>query len=245
MRIAEVAPPWLAVPPKGYGGIEWVVALLANGLTERGHEVTLFATGDSKTKARLDYVFPQAPGPAFINNILYDTLHSLHAFRDLPRFDLFHVHSPFSALAIAAGVDTVAVHTVHGSFTPEMRAIYTQVRDRVWFVAISEAQQAHMPDLPYAGVVYNGIEVERYAFSERKEDYLLFLGRAAPEKGAHRAILAAREAGLPLRMAVKVVHPTEQEYWREEVEGLLSPDVTVLAEISNEEKCELLSKARS
>src|SRR5204863_4887533 len=107
MRIAEVAPPWLAVPPRGYGGVEWVVALLADGLAEHGHDVTLFATGDSKTKARLDSVFPQAPGPAFINDILYDTLHSLHAFRGPSGFDLFHVHSPFSALAMAAAADCV------------------------------------------------------------------------------------------------------------------------------------------
>jgi glycosyltransferase involved in cell wall biosynthesis len=245
MRIAEVAPPWLAVPPKGYGGLEWVVALLADGLVERGHQVTLFATGDSVTKAGLESIVPRAPGPAFINDILYDTLHSLHAFRDPDRFDLFHVHPPFSALAMAAAVDTVAVHTVHNSFTPEIRALYHAVGHRVWFVAISEAQRATMPELPYAGVVHNGIQVERYPFQEQKEDFLLFLGRAGPEKGAHRAILAAREAGLPLRMAVKVAHPTEQEYWKDEVMPLLGPDITVLSEISNGEKCELLSRARA
>jgi glycosyltransferase involved in cell wall biosynthesis len=245
MKIAEVAPPWLAVPPKGYGGIEWVVALVADGLAERGHQVTLFATGDSVTKAKLDSIFPHAPGPAFINDILYDTLHSLHAFRDPSRFDLFHVHSPFSALAMAAASDCVALHTVHGSFTPEMRALYDAVGDRVWFVAISEAQRATKPELPYAGVVYNGIEVERYPFREEKEDFLLFLGRAAPEKGAHRAILAAREAGLPLRMAVKIAHPTEQEYWKEKVVPLLASDITVVSEISAREKCELLSKTKA
>jgi glycosyltransferase involved in cell wall biosynthesis len=245
MRIAEVAPPWLSVPPQGYGGIEWVVALLADGLVERGHDVTLFASGDSRTKARLDYVFHQAPGPAFINDILYDTLHSLHAFRDRSRFDLFHVHSPFSTLAMAAAIDCVAVHTLHGSFNPEMRALYTEVGDQVWYVAISENQRSHMPGLSYAGVVYNGIEVDRYPYREDKEDFLLYLGRAAPEKGAHRAILAAKEAGLPIRLAVKVSHPTEQEYWREEVAGLLSPDVQVLGEVTNDQKCDLLSRARA
>src|SRR6266516_4675205 len=99
MRIAEVAPPWLAVPPKGYGGIECVVALLADGLAERGHDVTLFATGDSVTRATLDYVFAEAPGPKHINDISLDTTHTLHAFRDPGRFDVFHVHAPFSMLA--------------------------------------------------------------------------------------------------------------------------------------------------
>jgi glycosyltransferase involved in cell wall biosynthesis len=245
MRIAEVAPPWLAVPPKGYGGTEWVVSLLADGLAERGHEVTLFASGDSKTKAQLDYFFPQAPGPAFINDILYDTLHSLHVFRDRSRFDLFHVHSPFSALAMASVVDCVAVATIHGAFTPEMRAVHSAVGDRVWFVAISEAQRSHMPELAYAGVVYNGIEVDRYPFREEKDDFLFFLGRGAPEKGLHLAVLAAREAGLPLKVAVKIAHPTEHEYWKEEVRPLLDTDIEILGEISDEDKMDLLCRARA
>jgi glycosyltransferase involved in cell wall biosynthesis len=104
LRIAEICPPWIAVPPKGYGGIEWVVALLADGLAEAGHDVTLFATGDSQTKARLEYVFEQAPGSAAINDIVLDTTHTLFSLTDAAeRFDVLHVHSPFSALAAAVG----------------------------------------------------------------------------------------------------------------------------------------------
>src|SRR5437879_234164 len=102
MRIAEVSPPWLAVPPRGYGGIEWVVSLVADGLVERGHDVTLFATGDSETKADLEYVFETAPGPKFINSVWHDTVHTLLAFRERERFDVYHLHSCWSALA--AGV---------------------------------------------------------------------------------------------------------------------------------------------
>ena len=102
MRIAEICPPWIAVPPKGYGGIEWVVALMADGLAEAGHDVTLFATGDSQTKARLEYVFEQAPGSSAINDIVLDTTHTLFSLVDAAeRFDVLHVHSPFSALAAA------------------------------------------------------------------------------------------------------------------------------------------------
>src|SRR6059036_2174449 len=100
MRIAEIAPPWLAVPPKGYGGIEWVVAVLTDGLVERGHDVTLFATGDSSTSARLEYAFERAPGPTFINDPWYDTMHTLHALRDPESFDILHVHTPWSALVV-------------------------------------------------------------------------------------------------------------------------------------------------
>ena len=102
MRIAQVCPPWLAVPPKGYGGIELVAALLADGLVEAGHEVTLFATGDSRTKARLEFVYEIAPGTAKINDIVLDTTHSLFAMQNVrDRFDVLHVHTPFSALAAA------------------------------------------------------------------------------------------------------------------------------------------------
>src|SRR5438067_5749344 len=100
MRIAQIAPPWIAVPPKGYGGIEWVVALLTDGLVERGHDVTLFASGDSRTRARLDATFAEAPGSRFINSIWHDTVHTLHAYRAPDAFDVYHVHSPFSALAV-------------------------------------------------------------------------------------------------------------------------------------------------
>lgn len=245
MRIAQVCPPWLAVPPKGYGGIEWVVALLADGLAERGHDVTLFATGDSETKARLEYVFEWAPGPRLINDIWHDTVHSLLAFRDPPRFDVFHVHSPWSALVAGAISGVPTVHTLHGSFTDEMRLLYSEVADRVWFVAISESQRRHMEELRYAGVVYNGIDLDRYAFTPEKEDFVLFLGRAAPEKGLLRAVMAARESGEKLVAALKIAHPTEEEHWESQVEPVLPDDAEILGEISHEEKASLLARAKA
>jgi glycosyltransferase involved in cell wall biosynthesis len=245
VRIAQIAPPWLAVPPKGYGGIEWVVALVADGLVERGHEVTLFGTGDSVTKANLEYVFAQAPGPKLINDIWHDTVHTLHAYGDPARFDVFHVHTPFSALAVGAALGRPVVHTLHGSFTDEMRQLYSAVADRVVFVAISEAQRALMPELNYGGVVYNGIDVDAYPLRTDKDDYLLFLGRAAPEKGVLRAVLAARAAGTRLVLAVKVAHPTEEEHWERDVLPVIPKDATVLGEISIEDKIELLAGARA
>jgi glycosyltransferase involved in cell wall biosynthesis len=245
VRIAEVAPPWLAVPPKGYGGIEWVVALLTDGLVERGHDVTLFATGDSETKARLEYVFEQAPGPNLINDGWHDTLHTLHVFKEPGRFDLFHVHSPWSALIVPALLDSPTVHTLHGSFTPEMRRLYAELGDRVRFVAISESQRSHMPDLPYAGVVYNGVDVAAYPFRAEKDDFLLFLGRTHPDKGVLRAALTAREAGLPLVLAVKIANAEEKEHWTSEVLPILPPEAIVLGEIGDEEKRDVLSRAKA
>jgi glycosyltransferase involved in cell wall biosynthesis len=245
VRIAEVAPPWLSVPPTGYGGIEWVVSLLAEGLAERGHDVTLFATGDSQTKARLEYVFAEAPGPKFINDPWHDALHTLHTFQDPGRFDLFHVHSPWSALIVPALLGLPTVHTIHGSFTTEMRRFYAKIGDRVRFVAISQNQRDHMPELPYAGVVYNGVDVDSYPFRAEKDDFLLFLGRAHPDKGVLRAVQAASETGLPLVLAVKIAHHEEEEHWTREVLPALPPNAVVLAEIGEQEKRDLLSRARA
>ena len=245
MRIAEVAPPWLAVPPRGYGGIELVVSLTADGLVDRGHDVTLFATGDSITKAELEYVFERAPGPTEINSIWIDTAQSLLAFRHPSRFDVYHVHACWSSLVAGAVCEVPTVHTVHGSFTPEMREVYAQTGDRVWFVAISESQRSIMPELNYAGVVYNGIDLDRYPFRADKEDYLMFLGRAAPEKGLLRAVLTARETGLPLVCALKIAEPRERVHWEQEVHPLLPENVTVLQELEHDEKTDLLAGAKA
>jgi glycosyltransferase involved in cell wall biosynthesis len=245
MRIAEVAPPWLSVPPQGYGGTEWVVSLLADGLSERGHDVTLFATGDSLTKAHLEYIFETAPGPKLINDIWHDTMHTAWAMRDPSRFDLFHVHSPWSSLLAPVLLGLPTVHTLHGNFTDEMRRLYTLLRDRVWFVAVSEAQRSHMPELRYAGVVYNGIDVEAHPFRAEKDDFVLFLGRAGAEKGPHLAIRAAQEAGIRIVLVVKIANRWEEEHWNRVVVPELPGDATVLREVGFDVKLDLLSRAKA
>jgi glycosyltransferase involved in cell wall biosynthesis len=245
VRIAQVAPPWVAVPPKGYGGIEWIVSLLADGLVDRGHEVTLFATGDSQTRASLEFAFETAPGPAFNNSIWHDTVHQLRAHLDLSRFDLLHQHTYWSGLVAAMLLDMPVVHTLHRSFTNEMRRIYELVADRMWFVAISEDQRAHMPELRYAGVVHNGIDLSMYPLHEEKEDFLLFIGRSHPDKGPRRAVDAAAATGLPLVMAVKSAEPVERQHWEAEVEPALPEGTRVLHEIPHEDKVDLLQRARA
>ncbi len=246
MRIAQLCPPWLAVPPKGYGGIEWVVSLLADGLAAAGHDVTLFATGDSRTTANLEHVLEAAPGSDRINDIMLDATHTMFSLRDAAeRFDVLHVHSPFSSLAAAVETTVPAIHTLHGSFTPEMSRLYAQVADRAWFVAISEAQRRTNEALRYAGVVYNGIDVDRYPFVTEKDDYLLFLGRAAPEKGWLRAVETARLTGRRLISAVKISHPTEIEEWEGRIRPILPEGSEVLGEIGHEEKASLLAHAQA
>jgi glycosyltransferase involved in cell wall biosynthesis len=246
LRIAQVCTPWLAVPPRGYGGIEWVVAFLADGLAEAGHDVTLFATGDSRTKAKLEYVYERALGTKLINDVVLDTTHTLHAMRDVrERFDVLHVHTPFSALAAAIETGAPTVHTIHGSFTPEMTRLYSYVGDRAWFVAISDAQRRFQPDLRYAGVVHNGVDLDEYELRKEKDDFVLFLGRAGPEKGWRRAIEGARLAGKRLISAVKIASSYEQSDWEENIKPNLPPDFEVLGEIDHDQKVDLLRRAKA
>jgi glycosyltransferase involved in cell wall biosynthesis len=246
VRIAQLCPPWLAVPPKGYGGIEWVVSLLADGLAEAGHDVTLFATGDSRTSAKLEYVFEHAPGSESINDPILDATHTLFALRDArERFDVLHVHSPFSAFAAAIETGVPVVYTLHGAFTEETRRLYSCAADRAWYVAISNAQRAFEPDLRYAGVVYNGIDLDAYALREDKEDFLLFLGRADPDKGWARAVEAAARAGCRLVSAVKIAHPREREDWERRVKPMLPPGAEVYGELAHEKKVSLLQRAKA
>ena len=245
MRIAQVAPPWVAVPPRGYGGIEWIVSLLADGLVDRGHDVTLYATGDSTTKARLEYAFAEAPGSGAINDGWYDVVHQQRVLADATGFDVVHQHSAYASMVAAMLLDVPVVHTLHNAVTPKLRRIYRGVGDRVRFVAISDAQRRHVPELRHVDVVYNGIDLERYPFRERKEDFLLFLGRTSPDKGPRRAVEAARAAGMPLVMAVKRADPLEVEHWERDVEPVLGDDTTVLGEITAEEKTDLLARARA
>jgi glycosyltransferase involved in cell wall biosynthesis len=246
VRIAEVSPPWLAVPPKGYGGVEWVVSLVADGLAEDGHDVTLFATGDSRTKARLEFVYEQAPGSASINDPILDATHTLFSLRHArERFDVLHVHAPFSSLAASIESGVPVVHTLHGSFTAEMKRLYSFVGERAWFVAISRAQQRFDPDLRYGGVVYNGIDLDRYPFRADKEDFVLFLGRADPDKGWRRAVETAIVAGERLVSAVRIANPREREEWERNVKPLLPAGADVLGEIAHDEKVSLLQRAKA
>ncbi|HKX25017.1 MAG TPA: glycosyltransferase family 4 protein [Actinomycetota bacterium] len=245
MRIAQVAPPWVNVPPRGYGGIEWVVSLLSDGLVDRGHDVTLFGTGDSTTKARLEYVFEHAEGPPAINSIWHDTVHQAFAHRDLSRFDLLHQHVYWAGVVAGSVAEIPVVHTLHRQFSPAMRRIYEQVADRLWFVAVSEDQRSHMPELRYAGVVHNGIDVSLYPLQEEKDDYLLFIGRTNPDKGALRAVEAAKAAGLPLVMAIKVAEDVEREHWERDVKPALPEGTEVLSEIPHDQKVELMARARA
>jgi len=244
MRIAVIAPPWYAVPPSGYGGIEWVVALLADGLTERAHQVTLFAPPGSQTEARLVPPLGEVSSEELIGDPWYEAAHAISAYDRAGEFDLLHDHTGPVGASIGAMSDAPTVHTLHGPFTDQTRMLYRRIARRHWFVAISNSQQAMgPPNLRWAGVVYNGIPLDRYWLQEDKEDFLFFLGRADEEKAPHLAIQAARRAGRRLVMCVTTKNQREQAYWAEQVEPLLGDDVEVRGECDQTQKTELLARA--
>ena len=246
MRIALVAPPWYAVPPSGYGGIEWVVALLADGLVDRGHDVTLFAPPGSRTKARLVSPLGEQPPPDSIGNPWFEASHAVSAYEESERFDILHDHTGPVGVAIGALIDAPIVHTLHGPFTPESLMLYSRIARHLWFVAISESQRSMgPPDLRWAGVIYNGIPMRNYPYREEKDDFLFFLGRADEEKAPHLAVEAARRAGRRLVMCVTRKNERERRYWAEQVEPLLGDDVEVHGEVDPQQKADLLAAAQA
>jgi glycosyltransferase involved in cell wall biosynthesis len=243
MRIAQLAPPWFSVPPAQYGGIELVVSLLTDGLVERGHDVTLFATGDSKTKAKLEVVFEEALGLDYMFSIQHELLHAEPLVRRSREFDLIHAHSSI-ALFLTALTERPLVTTLHGG--KKLRPVFSLLGTRAWFVAPSTSFHSALPGLHYAGVIPYGIDVRSYDFRVEKGDFVLFMGRAVPQKGLHLAIGAARAAGLPLiAVAVRRGLESERSYWEQKVKPLLGADVTIIDEVGFDDKVDLMSRARA
>ena len=211
MRIGVIAPPWFAVPPAGYGGIEWVVSLLADGLTERGHDVTLFASGGSESLARLEVLYEDPPSE-LIGDAAMEAAHLGFAYEQAEQFDIIHDHS-LLGLLVAPRTSTPVVHTVHGAVVDTVRPLYSRAAGSVHFVNISRHQQSTMPDGCSTTVIYNAVDTRRYPFSAEHGKYLLWVGRICPEKGIVEAAEIARRAGLPLVVLAKINEQPEQDYF--------------------------------
>ena len=247
MKVAVLSPVWFPVPPSGYGGIEWIVSLLADGLADAGHEVTLFASGDSKTRAELDYVFRRAPSER-IGQTFWELQHALGCFKRDGEFDVVHDHTGLMGLAVGSLLQTPLVHTVHGPLTGHPGELYEQIvqmAPRAHLISLSMNQRKPKPDLPWIANVPNALDLSFYPYAPERGDYLLFLGRMSPDKGAHRAVSIALEAGLPLKIAGKCAEPAEQEYFDAMVRPHLGSGREYVGEVSHGEKVELLRGARA
>ena len=190
MRIAQIAPICLSLPPVSYGGAELIVSSLTESLVKRGHEVTLYASGDSKTSARLKSLFKKALGfgkdsPAFcIANANF-------AFQDADSFDIIHSHIGFYGLPFSKYAKPPVVTTLHNDFTSKNGTFVEYYKDACTFMAVSQSQCKRMKGLKVDGYVHNGIDVDHFQVGDNKKDYLLFIGNISKNKGADTAIKAA------------------------------------------------------
>lgn len=246
MRVAIVAPPWFTVPPAAYGGIESVVALLADGLAEAGHDATLIATGPSHTRANL-LVTADEPQHARLFHAVPDLAHSLRALEMADRFDLVNDHSGLVGAALTGLWPVPACHTVHGRIDGEEGTIYRRLARSgapLHLISVSRSQRSPLPDLPWIANCPNAIDLDAHPLSAAQRDGLVFLGRLSPDKGAARAIDVAEQMGLPLRIAGKCTEPIEQAYFEREIQPRLSGRIEWLGEVPQADKVRLLAEAR-
>ena len=250
MRILQIAPPWFAVPPSGYGGIERVVASLADGLAERGHDVLLVASGGSHTRARLVTPY-DAPPSEDLGDALVELPHLLAAYEWSDGVDVVHDHTLIGTALASVGDGPPVVHTLHGDWTPQVGPLLGHVGGRVRLVAISHNQASRAPaGVCIDGMVHNGIDVDRYPFRSRADEdgHLAFLGRAGADKGADAAVRVAARTGRPLRMAVKINEADERLWWRQVMEPLLAStdaEVELVLDADHDEKVEVIAGAHA
>ncbi len=247
MRIAQVAPLAESVPPPGYGGTERVVSYLTEELVREGHEVTLFASGDSQTSARLVPCRPT--GLRLDENVVDPIAHHIYELECVASqahsFDIIHWHLDYFHFPMSRRLGVPHVTTLHGRLDiPDIQPVYDEFGDMP-VVSISDDQREPLPQANWAATVHHGMPPDEMAPVTGAGDYLAFLGRISPEKRADRAIEVARRANLPLRIAAKV-DPADQDYFEREIEPLLGADhVDFIGEVGPNEKNDFLGHARA
>jgi glycosyltransferase involved in cell wall biosynthesis len=250
LHIAVLAPPWIPVPPPGYGGIEFVVALLCDALVELNHDVELFCAPGSRSRAAVHPILDEAH-PDSIERALFEGDHTARAFRaiedaaaDGRPFDVVHDHSGYTALAFADQLDIPLVHTVHGPFNNETNPYYSVNGRHGAIVCISRAQAGMAPDPEIVdGVVHNPIDIDDWPVGYEKDDYLLWVGRFVAEKGPQRAIRVAKAVGRRLILA-GVVQPRQERFFAREIEPHLDGEqIQYIGEVGGARKQRLFADA--
>ena len=246
MRIAMIAPLIEAVPPPLYGGTERVVSVLTEELVRRGHDVTLFASGDSTTTARLVACSPRSLrlDPDVQDTLAYTLVELGEVYRRAAEFDIIHNHVDYLAFPFARLAATATISTTHGRFDlPEVQRVYAVFPEQA-LVSISDAQRERLPEANWVATVHNGIDVTNFHFRPEPGDYLVFLGRISPEKRPDRAIEIARDVGMRLIMAAKV-DDVDRDYYEQAMAPMIRqcPLVEFIGEVDEREKDELLGGA--
>jgi glycosyltransferase involved in cell wall biosynthesis len=247
MRIAQVAPLTEAVPPKLYGGTERVVHWLTEELVALGHEVSLFASGDSRTSAKLEAGWPRAlrlDGAIRDANALHMTMLE-RVRRQAPDFDLLHFHLDYYPFSLFSRQPVPFVTTLHGRLDlPELQPVFNTFSS-VPVISISNAQRRPVPQANWVRTIYHGIPENLLVPKRVRPSYLAFLGRIAPEKAVDRAIRIAEQCGLPLKIAAKVDR-ADRDYYEEKIRPMIvAPHVEYIGEITDSEKSDFLSGAHA
>jgi glycosyltransferase involved in cell wall biosynthesis len=246
MKIAQVSPLYESVPPKLYGGTERVVSYLTDELVRQGHEVTLFASGDSQTTATL---VPMSEAALRLQGeqIQDPTAHHIRmlelVIQQAQEFDIFHFHTDYLHFPLLRRIGTPAITTQHGRLdTADLKTLFAEFWD-VKVVSISKSQREPLPEANWVGNIYHGLPADLFALNQKPEGYLAFLGRISPEKRVDRAIEIAKAAGRRLKIAAKV-DETEKDYFDLEIKHLLDdPLIEFVGEIGEHEKQEFLGNA--
>jgi glycosyltransferase involved in cell wall biosynthesis len=247
VRIGIVAPPWVPVPPPRYGGTERVIDAIARGFLAGGQEVLLWTTGDATCPVPRAWVLPGAEGIGGWASVALQ--HAVEGHRALAAWgaDVIHDHTLAGPLVTTWVHHIPTVTTVHGPFDDAARSLYGLVTPRVGVIAISHDQAAHAGAVPVLAVIHHGVDLTAFRMGAGTGDdqgpYLAFLGRMAPDKGAHLAALAARRAGWRLLLAARMRGEAEHEYFRSRLRPLLGDGVTYLGELDNGRRVELLRGA--
>ena len=248
MKIAQIAPLVESVPPKLYGGTERVVSWLTEELVRQGHDVTLFASGDSITNAELDPVVPRALrlDGQMHNSVWYNLLMLERVAQRADDFDMLHFHIDFFQFPVFRDIANRTLTTLHGRLDlPEIEPLY-RVFNRAPLVSISNSQRKPMPPVNWRGTVYHGLPADQFHMIEKPKGYLAFLGRISPEKGPEAAIAIAERVAMPLKIAAKV-DAVDREYYDSIVAPLIarSPHVEYIGEINEAQKQIFLGNARA
>ena len=245
MRIAQVAPLYESVPPRLYGGTERVVSYLTEELVAAGHDVTLFASGDSQTSARLVPIVPHALREAGVRDALAPHVLMLETvYRRIESFDIVHFHCDYLHFATSRRTRFAHLTTLHGRLDlPETVQLLRAFPDMP-LVSISDSQRGPIPEASWESTIHHGLPANLYQLRETPGDYLAFVGRISPEKRLDLAIEIARRVGMPLRVAAKVDR-ADTAYYHEVIKPLLHPGVEMIGEIGDREKQDFLGNARA
>ncbi|MDR3620455.1 MAG: glycosyltransferase family 4 protein [Paludisphaera borealis] len=248
MRIAQVAPLFECVPPKLYGGTERVVSYLTEELVRQGHEVTLFASGDSETSARLVPSCRRAlwQEPGCLETLPHHVRLVEMVAAEAHRFDLIHFHIDYVHFPVVGRLPCPTVTTLHGRLHPPDQEGLFETCSEVPLVSISDDQRRPIPSANWQATVHHGLPLDLHTFRDAPGTYLAFLGRVSPEKGLDRAIEIARRAGMPLRVAARI-YPEERPYYERVIEPLLraSPWVEFVGEVGGAAKDDFLGNAHA